>query len=177
MNNINQKIRQFTEDRYKMKLKDLIQVTNYKKIFNEVYKHYMLSKEYSKERISDMDLAFHRAYEELKKTEGQVHEDEEVAGSVIFITRSKTAVDDEDYIDVCLKNSKNGEIYSIDFIEWEYLVGLEIENDFDLNKHITMAHILWELTFWGFSSSAVKIAAEDLKVLSDEAFESLEEFE
>lgn len=175
MNNINQKIRQFTQSRYKMKLKDLIQVTDYKKIFNEVYKYYMLKEEYSKERIANMDFAFYQAYEELKNTVGQVHEDEEVANSVIFVTQSKTAVDDEDYIDVCLKNSKNGEIYSIDFIEWEYLVDLEIENDFDLNKHITMAHVLWELTFWGFSSSAVKKAAEGLKTLSDEALESLEE--
>lgn len=135
-----------------MTLQELLKSTRYKSVFNEIYKHY-LSESYTNSTIENMDTGFLRAFEELIDMVPETHEDKDVSCSTIYI--KEVNQDQETFIDVCLKNESGDEYFSLDFLPWKSLLQLNVDSNIKLNKIEIMAHILWELTFWGFSASRV----------------------
>ena len=65
-------------------------------------------------------------------------------------------------IDVCLIDNKTDEIFALDFLSWSEIIDLDVKNSTKLNEEELLAHILWEITFWGFSDS--KISQERAKL-------------
>jgi len=48
------------------------------------------------------------------------------------------------------------EIYSFDFIEWRDIIDMEILKTVKISDIECLAHILWEITFWGFSEEEIE---------------------
>ena len=84
------------------------------------------------------------------------------------------AFDGESYVDVRLKNNQNNEEYSIDFIEWKHLINKNVVSALELTNNEIACHILWELTFWAYSSAGLRDQAEEMKRQSEEEFEDFD---
>ena len=61
------------------------------------------------------------------------------------------------YIDVCLLDSKAQETYAIDMVPWEDIIdyGVVYKKDIQLDVYTTLAHILWEITFYGYTEDKI----------------------
>ena len=136
-----------------MTLRELINQCNYKSVFNIIYKsHY--SKE-EKGKVLKADLSFLSAWNilsELNKNpvnECEIH--------LISIT-----TDDSDIIDVCYYSSIEDEFYALDFIPWSDLIDLEVKSGISSPAEI-LAHVLWEITFWGFSPDEIENESNKIK--------------
>ena len=67
-------------------------------------------------------------------------------------------VSEEPYIDVGLYDKKADKVYAIDFTPWDQLIDTEVYSLVDLDDSSLLAHILWEITFYGYSNE--KVVAE-----------------
>lgn len=141
-----------------MTLEDLTRKISYKKVFNEIYRIYLQEK--SVKEVQEYDCKFYGAWNNLTEVKAENSEDEDVEKSCIFVTDYPQ--DGDKFIDVCLLNKTNNETYSIDFLPWENLIDKEIETNLKLTPEKIAAHILWEITFWGWSSNAVKQAGNEI---------------
>lgn len=63
------------------------------------------------------------------------------------------------------------ENYGLDFIDWEKCLSMEIENKENLSDEELLVHIMWELTFYGFSQEEVGEEGEKI----EKRLESVEE--
>ena len=67
----------------------------------------------------------------------------------------------EKYVDVRLQQPTQGPC-SVNYVEWTELIDMIIDDQLDLNIYEQLAHVLWEITFHGFSNQSVKQAIQDL---------------
>jgi len=141
-----------------MTLRDFIYRLSYKSVFNIIHKVYYKDK--SNEEISNADLGFLAAWQNLYKLKDNPNKDWK-----IYITEKED--DGEKFFDVCWYNEEEDELYAIDFVEWEELIDSEIYKAAPMDDKTAAAHILWEITFHGFSASAVKEAKDELQELHD----------
>ncbi|MBL69543.1 MAG: hypothetical protein CMO74_14065 [Verrucomicrobiales bacterium] len=148
-----------------MTLRDLIYVCSYKSVFNIIHKTYFKDK--SNEEISDADVSFLGAWQNLYKLQKNPNKDWKV-----YITEKED--DNQKFIDVCWYNEVEDELYAIDLVEWEELIDSEIYKAVTMDNTTAAAHILWEITFFGFSASAVRKEGGKLRKLA-ERIESGEE--
>lgn len=74
----------------------------------------------------------------------------------------------EKYVNVRLQEPGD-KACSISYVEWTELIDMTIEDQLNLNIFEQLAHILWEITFHGFSNESVKQAAAELARQIDEA--------
>jgi len=75
----------------------------------------------------------------------------------------EVADDEHTYVDVHLEH--DGTTFAVDYIDWTRLIDLQIRDDIGLQAHDILAHILWEITFHGFTNSKVKQSRETLENL------------
>jgi hypothetical protein len=71
----------------------------------------------------------------------------------------KSAVSDttnEECVDVHLLDTAENQSYSLDFVDWGEIIDLVIEDRMGLNIADTVAHILWEITFWGMNTDDIE---------------------
>ena len=73
--------------------------------------------------------------------------------------------EDETYIDTCLFETQEEAVYAIDMTVWGELINMEVNTSVKLDDAATLAHILWEITFYGFSEDKIQLAKEELEVL------------
>ena len=142
-----------------MRLKNLIEELSYKQVFNEIYAYYLKSEENSK--VMEHDNAFYLAWNNLSKVKHEESEYREVNNCRIYlldVAKNEKDCICEDYIDVCLYDEEDDEFFAADFQPWEHLISKEILTAINLSREQIMAHILWEITFWGYSSERVKEA-------------------
>lgn len=71
-------------------------------------------------------------------------------------------------VDVHLKNPQTNDVYSLSYTDWAELVDLEVvcENKMELLEQL--AHILWELTFHGFTREQINKSRAELIATMDE---------
>jgi hypothetical protein len=134
-----------------MTLHELINKSNYKTIFNLIYKWHLKSKIY--EEVSAYDVKFLDAWTILRKIKLSKHKDFN-----IYLKQ-----DEEVGIDVCLFSIKENSFYALDFVAWDELINMEIINKSTLSDKEVMASILWEITFWGFNPEQIKNQAKTLE--------------
>lgn len=152
-----------------MNLKQLLKSINYKSTFNVIYKSYYKDRKYSDDKIIQIDEKYRKAIEELSNLEFKSNKDnEDLKIYVLNVEESE----DNNGIDVCLFDENEDQIFSIDFYPWDQLVELEIQNGIGANNEELAAHILWELTFWGFTSEEVNKQAEATLKSIDEPVQS-----
>lgn len=81
---------------------------------------------------------------------------------------------DSTRVDVCLFDTAEGKSYSVDYIDWSELVDLLVEDRVGLCHYDRLAHVLWELTFHGFTRDAIRESALELEKASEELSESFD---
>ena len=141
-----------------MTLRELLKKSSYKPVFNEIYKNYYFR--LPVERVTLADISYQRVYTDLKKK--APHDD---GGCNIYIT--KTGKEEEPYIDVLLYNRVEDSLYSLDFYPWSQLIDCPIDNTADIENSAVLAHVLWEMTFHGFSEESVAKKRLALKILKE----------
>lgn len=143
-----------------MTLKQLIKECDYKSTFNILYKSHFLN--WDEDRVRKMDIGFFSTWNELSRLDSKKDLKDN-----IYIVNTKVENSSEQIFDICYMSNKKedkGELYAIDFIDWSDLINLEIIDGFNFNSNVEMlAHILYEMTFWGFSNKEVQGQSNKLK--------------
>lgn len=135
-----------------MTVKEIMNKNSFKNVFNKIYSIY-LSKE-GNDRCVEMNLGFRKAWRELLNKKGEKSE--------FKIHLVEAVIEDKDFIDVCLYDEDEDELYAVDFYPWDKLINSEIIHPENMSHVEALAHVLWELTFWGFSADAIDKQAEEM---------------
>lgn len=80
------------------------------------------------------------------------------------------SIDDEgdSWVHVGLIDTATDDRFAVDFIDWSELVDLLIEDRVGLCHYDRLAHVLWELTFHGFTRESIKEQALKLEYQPDD---------
>ena len=136
-----------------MTLRELLYRKSYKNIFNVIYKTFL--KDNAQDRIIDLSIKFENAFTELKSIEKQNK-------TKNLVVLNEIESEEEQIIDVCFYDDKQDEHYSLDFMDWGEIIDCEVVAPKKFNQTTIVAHILWEITFWGFSQQ--RISSEQKKI-------------
>ena len=79
-----------------------------------------------------------------------------------------TDPDEDNYVDVHLYNEKTDEVYSVSYTDWSEVVDLPVTVTTHFDMVDQVAHILWELTFHGFTRAEVNGSRAELIAAMDE---------
>lgn len=80
---------------------------------------------------------------------------------------------DIEVVDVCCWDSVEDETYAMDMMDWNDIVDMLIEDRIGLSVSDQVAHVLWEITFWGFTRDKIAEEREKTKRAAEEAVEEL----
>ena len=136
--------------------RDLLLANNYKNVFNEIHRIFLKGK--SVESKQNFDINFYNAWRELNKLKPQKE-----SSLLIYLVEVPAEPEGETFIDVCMFDEEEDEIYSLDFMDWNDLMDMRIEKPDKMSEDECLAHILWEITFWGFSNKQVAKEKEKTK--------------
>ena len=142
-----------------MTLRDLLKVCRYKDIFNVLHKEYYKDV-YPKDKIQEADYGYRKVFEELLMLPDKLNEEYQ-----IYICKKTDDLDGEEFIDVSFYCHEDEEVYAMDLTPWADLIDAEIKIDIELNNAEISAHILWEVTFYGFTQDHVILEKERLEDL------------
>lgn len=132
---------------------------SYKAVFNILYKNYFKGA-YPTDKIHQADYRFLKVFEELLTLDDNPNEEYQ-----IYICEKEDDSDGERFFDVGLYCSKEDEDYALDLTLWEDLIDAKIKNESKIDDTVALAHILWEITFYGFSSETVKLEKDKMAKL------------
>jgi len=146
-----------------MTLRELVHAVmntgNWNKVTSIIYDTYYTENDQRK----DIDHAYMNVFAELIELPTNKSTD------TIAIVEHTSLIPGEDddstiekYVDVHLKNAA-GEPASMSYVDWAELVDMNISCDMDITINEQLAHVLWEMTFYGFSNEAVKQSRLDLE--------------
>jgi hypothetical protein len=131
-----------------MTLRELLKETPYKSVFNVIYKTFYQQKKYLNSKIIEADVAYSKVYKDLLDLpENKIENQKIYLANVAGLAQE---------IDICLLDETEDELYSFDFVPWKDIIDLEILKTAKLSAVDCLAHILWEMTFWGFSEEQIE---------------------
>lgn len=142
-----------------MTLRELLYRKSFKNIFNVIYKNYLKDK--SSDKITEYSISFEKAFEELKNVELN-----KKTKNLIVLNEIKDK--DEEVIDVCFYDDSEDEHFALDFMDWGEITECEVVAPKKFNQTTIVAHILWEITFWGYSRDKITEQRKTLNKLSEE---------
>jgi hypothetical protein len=131
-----------------MKLRDLLQKCSYKKTFNAIYSNYYLNRSYNQSDIIELDLAYLNVYQALIN----LPESKSIQYDLVLKSVSSEG---EKFIDVLLLDKLSNEEFGVDFVPWSELIDGDVIVDPKIDLTQALCHILWEITFWGFSEKEI----------------------
>ena len=154
-----------------MTLRELLYRKSYKNIFNVIYKTFL--KERKNNQITELSIKFENAFTELKLIEKQNK-------TKNLVVLNEIESEEEQIIDVCFYDDKQDEHYSLDFMDWGEIIDCEVIAPKKFNQTTIVAHVLWEITFWGFSREKITKEKKELnkavKEVEELDLEDLEDF-
>ena len=140
-----------------MTLRELMAKCRYKPTFNAIHQLYYKKESYAK--TASADIAFLGAWKELESLYPNINPQ----WKIDLQDRGRGG---QKVIDVCWYSVEEDELYALDFVDWHELIDAEIQGcDPSTLDSEALAHILWEITFWGFSRQ--QIQRESLKLSSE----------
>jgi hypothetical protein len=142
-----------------MTLRELLYRKSYKNIFNVIYKTYLQDK--PQDKIVEYSINFQKAFEELKNVEPN-----KKTKNLVVLNEIKD--ENEDVIDVCFYDESEDEHYALDFMDWGEIIECEVVAPKKFNQTTIVAHILWEITFWGYSRDKITEQRKTLNKVSEE---------
>ena len=138
-----------------MTFRELINGCSFKSVFNKIQSEYLKGK--GEEFLTEESCNYRKVYDLLSQKSVSPNNEWK-----IYITEKEEGEDK--YIDVCYYNEPDDEIFAIDFVPWSDLIDLEIYHCVEMDKITTLAHILWEITFHGFSESQIHKTKKSLDI-------------
>ena len=141
-----------------MTLRALLEQSNYKSIFNCLYKNYYYKD--PEESVIEMSLAYRKVITEiLNSTVSPTKEYK------ILITQEEGMEDglESASVEIGLYYPEEEGFYAIDLTPWSDLADAEIQNDTNIENKCMAAHILWEITFYGFTEDALLSHRDEIK--------------
>ena len=132
------------------------------KVMQHIHEHYYIHENCSVDHVSTKYIQASQEMMELPGLPG-------CTGYQIKLTRESDPGDKESYVDVQLYDPKKQEVFSVAYIDWADLIDLEIVSDDKLGLLEQLSHILYELTFYGFTRESIAEARADLYAAIDEA--------
>jgi hypothetical protein len=148
-----------------MTLRDLLKKSNFKSAFNVLYREYYFDN--PEREVVEYDFKYRKVWDtllDLPKNSGNEYKIfiKEVEGDLIEGCNGEV-MQREKIVDVCLYSSKEKQTYAIDLTMWQELIDWEVSNSTKMNGSEVLAHILWEITFYGFSPDKIMLEKEELK--------------
>ena len=131
-----------------MTLRESLKLTSYKSAFNYIYKLFYKGKDHNNDKIMEVDCSYSNVCKKLLSLPAK-----ETTNYSIYIAGIGNLSTD---VDVCLLDEVNDEIFSLDFVDWADLIDMNIINSIKMSSPEYLAHILWEITFWGFSEEQIE---------------------
>jgi hypothetical protein len=113
------------------------------------------------DKIVEYSINFQKAFEELKNVEPN-----KKTKNLVVLNEIKD--ENEDVIDVCFYDESEDEHYALDFMDWGEIIECEVVAPKKFNQTTIVAHILWEITFWGYSRDKITEQRKTLNKLSEE---------
>lgn len=134
-----------------MKIYEMVRAADWK------YVRPQLIKEYPYEGDTDKLMeAYEQAYLELQNTEPNYNEK-------LFDIEYIEPIEENEGYHHCYF-TKDGERYGMDFMSWNDVLGMELTGTVfrNYNAYQICAHLLWEITFYGWSNKEVQERANGL---------------
>lgn len=78
------------------------------------------------------------------------------------IELTRVITEDEEYIDVHLKSQKSKKTWSISYVDWAEFIDSPVVTEQKLDLTDIAAHILWEITFHGWTRKDILTAKHEL---------------
>ena len=128
-------------------LKQLIHTNGYKPVFNEINRTFLRDK--SNAEKSNFDINFLSVWNSLEKLKVS----EKTSPLQIHLTEIED--NEESRVDVALLDSGVDELFAMDFVSWDELINLPVYFGEAITETQCLAHILWEITFWGFTQEQI----------------------
>jgi hypothetical protein len=154
-----------------MTLRDLLRKTSYHAIFNCIHKEYYYKD--PDDEVIEVSLSYRRVINKLLSYDESPDPEYQI---LIRAPEGEASEKTASFIDVYLQTSEDGETYAMDLVSWVELVDSEIHNHAKLNNDCAAAHILWEITFYGFTEECVdkeKVEMDELIKRIDSGEEKL----
>ena len=143
-----------------MTLRDLLRKTSYHAIFNCLHKEYYYKD--PDDEVTEVSLAYRRVINKLLSYDMSPAPEYQI---LIRAPEGESSEKTAFFIDVCLQTSEDEETYAMDLVPWVELVDSEIHNEAKLNHDCAAAHILWEITFYGFTEDCVDKEKKEMQEL------------
>jgi hypothetical protein len=140
-----------------MTFRDLIHKCSYKRVFNALHRHYYYGN--PDEIILQADIGYLNVYKEL----GQLPLSPDPEWEIHVL--KKADKEDGEFIDVCLHDVKEGKDYGVDLTLWSEIIDCEFKNLTENSDTECLAHILYEITFYGFSEAKIKEVKDEMSEL------------
>jgi hypothetical protein len=81
--------------------------------------------------------------------------------------------DGEKFIEVSLYCDEDEETYAMDLTSWGDIIDAKIKNDLKERTYPELlAHILWEITFYGFTGGKIELSQDKMEQLMEEVKET-----
>ena len=140
-----------------MTLRELVRKCPYKSVFNALYKYYYCGN--PKETIEKADVGYLGVYKALDKLPPNLNPEWEIH------VLKKTDEEDGEFVDVCLRDVKKEKYYGVDLTLWSEIIDCEFKKLTDDSDIECLAHILYEITFYGFSEAKIKEVKDEMSEL------------
>ena len=139
-------------------LRDLLNKCSYKSVFNVLYREYYKGKPDSEVELAD--VAYLTVRKNLLAKEQKPNKDYQICIKKVL---DDSVAPPKSHIDVCLYCNDDDETYAIDLMPWGDLIDAQIMNKTRLRHNTILAHILWEMTFYGFTEESVSLEKKKLE--------------
>ena len=113
-----------------MTLRDLLGIVPYKEVFNCIFRELFKTSGLGREKIMDYDIEYHALFMSLRNLPKQ-----NPNNTKIYITHVGNA------IDVCLFDEGKDEIFSLDSMDYKYIIDMEVYKAIDISDKLVVAHI------------------------------------
>lgn len=144
-----------------MILRELVRTCSHSSVFNILYKEYY--KNQSEDSLINYSILYREVCDELLSKLKNPNSDLK-----LYITEK----DEEDFTDpffpkkvvgICLYSEKLDELLPIDLMLWSEIIDCEIHKSIEISEIETLAHILYEITTYGFTESQIISSKIDLE--------------
>ena len=145
-----------------MTLRELINHVTSRGFFNKVGSQLQaMNSDWKHHSIEKLTEKYRRVVEEIADLPGG----DDLHGHKIVI--DQVSADGVSYIDVYMID-EHEQHWSIDFVDWNELVDLNIEDRISNELSEMLAHILYEVTWWGITRRSVVDQGQELLVAADD---------
>ena len=139
-----------------MTLRELIDHVTTRGFFNKVGSHLqMMNSDWKDHDITEITKSYRKVVDEIADLPGG----DDLTGHVIVV--DQVSADEISYIDVYMKDEQ-GQRWRIDFLDWNELVDLKIDDRISNEVSEMLAHILYEVTWWGRTRRSVTDQGKEL---------------